>query len=506
MAAPLILLKDGRQIVRIGNSQRGLPREIMIAHLLATIRVRSSNRWLAIALLVAPAMGVIYTAASWLRFYLTGSLILSPGLAMNWNSGIATIALAILGVCCLLAYRSVELGDLPRILKCSLLVHVFLLFAIPLQDTDFFVYLGYGTLVAHGLNPHRVGIAALGNTPLADLSPWGNMPSVYGPVATLVSAVGGFVGEWAHSPIWANGVTYKLLSGCLDLSCLFLAFAVARRAATASAGRGFAAFALNPLVAASLAAQGHNDVLIILSSLGFIWAVQRNRQFAATVVLTLGTMAKFVLGPPLALYLFLVGRQSLRRALLLGAISLALSCALIWPWWSNFHSLLLILWPVDQQQHTIYSAASIHWFIFKIQQRIHMPDRIIWSTFQAFSLLRWMIVLLLFSALTWRASTTSIFRVFEMVLVSIVATATWLMDWYFLWPLPFAIVETDQRWQRLILASTLIAALVPGPFRLVLIQPVVQLSMLCALFVWRAWNLEGVGLHVVLPAQTGRAT
>jgi len=96
--------------------------------------------------------------------------------------------------------------------------------------------------------------------------------------------------------------------------------------------------------------------------------------------------------------------------------------------------------------------------------------------------------------------------VFEMVLVSIVATATWLMDWYFLWPLPFAIVETDQRWQRLILASTLIAALVPGPFRLVLIQPVVQLSMLCALFVWRAWNLEGVGLHVVLPAQTGRAT
>jgi len=137
----------------------------------------SRSRWLRIALAVAPVTAFIYTAASWMRLYLTGSLELRPSVPLTWCSASGSLALAILGARCVIAYLTVEQGDIKRILKCSLLVHGCLLLAIPLQDSDFFVYLSHGTLVAHGLNPHVVGSAALGNSPIVALSPWRNTPS-----------------------------------------------------------------------------------------------------------------------------------------------------------------------------------------------------------------------------------------------------------------------------------------------------------------------------------------
>lgn len=233
------------------------------------------TRWLELSLAVAPITAVVCTAATWIRFYLTGSLELRPGPALSWTSGSASCALAVLGACCVVACFNVDKDDLSRILKCSLLIHGCLLLAIPLQDTDFYVYLGHGTLVANGFNPHVVGVVALGDSPFLALSPWKNTPSPYGPVATLVTAIGGVLGKWTHSPIWVNGATYKIVTGILDFWGLFVASAVARRAATTSAVRGFAVFALNPLFAWTVAAQAHNDGLIILSSVIFLWAFQR---------------------------------------------------------------------------------------------------------------------------------------------------------------------------------------------------------------------------------------
>ncbi len=290
-----------------------------------------------------------------------------------------------------------------------------------------------------------------------------------------------------------SGVTYKLLAGSLDLWSLFVASAVARRAATASAARGFAALALNPLLAWTVAAQAHNDGVIILCSLIFLWAVQRDRDVVATVALTLGTMTKFVLGPLLALYLLVVCRQSVRRALLLGALSAALSGALLWPWWPGIHSLLSFSQPVGLPVNTIHSAASIHWVMFRVQLKAHISDHAIWTTYQVWTRLGWGTVLVLFSVLAWRASKATLAHVFTIVLLSIIGTVVWLMNWYFLWPLPFAIVEADCRWQRLVIGTTIVATLASGPGRLLLIQPPVQLAVVVALLGWRAWNLEQAG-------------
>jgi len=461
------------------------------------MELNSRTRSLGIALAVAPVTAVVCTAASWIRLYLTGTLELQPGPAMTWMSGSASAALAVLGACCIVAYRNVEKDDLDRVLKCSLVIHGCLLLAIPLQDADFFVYLGHGALVAHGFNPHLVGAAALGNSPFMTLSPWKDTPSPYGPVATFITAIGGVLGKWTNSPIWVSGVAYKLIAGSLDLWSLFVASAVARNAATTGAARGFAAFALNPLLAWAVAAQAHNDGLIILSSLMFLWALQRDRDVVAAVALTLGTMTKFVLGPLLALYLLIVCLHSMRRALLLAALSAALCCALLWPWWPGIHALLSFSQPVGLPVNTIHSAASIHWVIFKLQQKAHISDHTMWRTYQLWTQLGWGSVLALFLVLTWRASRDTLAHVFAIVLLSIIATVAWLMNWYFLWPLPFAIVEAGRRWQRLVLGTTVVAALASGPGRLVLIQPPVQLVVVVALLGWRAWSLDRAGTQTV---------
>lgn len=450
----------------------------------------SRARWGGIALAVAPATAVVCTAASWIRYYLTGSLELRPGHAMTLTSGIASVALAVLGACCLVAYRNMELEDLGRVLKCGLLVHGILLLAIPLQDTDFFVYLGHGALVAHGLNPHLVGVAALGDSPLVPLSPWEHTPSPYGPVATIITAIGGLLGKWANSPVWVSGVTYKLLAGSLDLWGLFVASLIARRAATVSAARGFAAFALNPLLAWAVAAQAHNDGLIVLASLTFLWALQRDRDVLATLALTLGTMTKFVLGPLLAVYLFVVWRSSIRRAISLGALSAVVSALLMWPWWPGLHSLLSYSQPVGLPADTIHSAASIHWVVFRMQRWADVSEQAIWVTYRMWTSVGWGLVLVLFSVLAWRASKKTLAHVFTMVLLSIIGTVVWLMNWYFLWPLPFAIVEKDQRWQRFVLGTTVVAILASGPGRFFMIQPPVQLAVVIALLGWRAWIVE----------------
>src|ERR1700739_1865219 len=453
------------------------------------VELDSRARWSKVALAVAPATAIVCTAVSWIRLYLTGSLELRPSSALSWTSGIASAALGILGACCLVVYCNVEKDSIRRVFKCGLLIHVFLLLAIPLQDSDFFVYLGHGALVAHGFNPHVVGSVALGDSPLIALSPWKNTPSPYGPVATIFTAVGGVLGKWTHSPIWVNGATYKLLAGGMDLWSLFIAFAIARRAASASAARGFAAFALNPLLAWAVAAQCHNDGLIILCSLIFLWAEQRDRKVVATVALTLGTMTKFVLAPLLAVYLVVVSRGSMRRALSLGVLSAALCGALFWPWWPGIHTLLSYSQPHGLPADTIHSAASIHWVIYKVQLRAQLSDHAIWTTYQVWTWLGWGIVLAMFSALGLRASKTTLAHVFTTMFLTVVATTVWLMNWYFLWPLPFAIVETDHRWQRLVLGSTLVATLASGPGHLVLVQPLVQFAVIVALLGRRAWNI-----------------
>lgn len=453
----------------------------------------SRSRWLRIALAVAPFTAFIYTAASWTRFYLTGNLELRPSVPLTWCSGSGSLALAILGSCCVIAYLTVEQGDIKRILKCSLLVHGCLLLAIPLQDSDFFVYLSHGTLVAHGLNPHVVGSAVLGNSPIVALSPWRNTPSPYGPVATLITAAGGFVGEKTHSPVWVNGAAYKIIAGLLDIWGLLLAAAVTRRADMGTSTQGFAAFALNPLLAWAVAAQGHNEGLLVLFSLIFLWAMQRQYDVVATVALTLGTMTKFVFGPLVAVYLLVTGRASMKRALLLGALCAALSVILFWPWWPGLQTLLSFSQPKGLPADTIHSAASMHWVIFRLQSHLGMSEKTMQTTYHLFSGVGKICAGMLFLVLAPRASIKTLPHVFVIVLLSLIATSVWLMNWYFLWPLPFAIVETDRRWQRMVLATTVLAVLASGPGKSVLIQPPVQFAVVVAILAWRAWNIDQAG-------------
>src|SRR5437016_4611045 len=143
---------------------------------------RRSNRrhWISsgsqrIWLRLAPGAGLRCTLATWLHFWLSGGLRLQEyprSSALTQSSLLAAAGLVLLGLSCYALYRTAEATQLKLVLTSALVLHVCLLFALPLYSTDMFTYLLYGEMAARGLDVHTLGPSALGDSTLVALTTW----------------------------------------------------------------------------------------------------------------------------------------------------------------------------------------------------------------------------------------------------------------------------------------------------------------------------------------------
>jgi hypothetical protein len=192
-------------------------------------------------------------------------------------------------------------------------------------SSDVYAYAAYGNALLHGRDPY-VAVARSFHDAFADAARWQwggvSFPAcIYGPAFVAFAALAVLLGGGKlGATLWVLRIATSLgFLGSIVLLNAALAGSARRRLAVA-------AFALNP-VALWSAAEGHNDVLVLLSVFaGFLW-LRRGRSGLAGFALGLAPLIKIIgaIAGPVALVFLLVRRAAWTRRF---AIGLLLGCAL----------------------------------------------------------------------------------------------------------------------------------------------------------------------------------
>jgi hypothetical protein len=212
---------------------------------------------------------------------------------------------------------------LPRVLVIGgSLAAGLLAFLPPSGSGDHLNYAAYGRMVTLGLDPYTHGAHTLPGDPIADAveAPWREEPSVYGPVATAVQALAG----------WIGGDSLRLTIFVLALvnAAAFIATGLLidrfTRDDPARRTRAALLWTANPLLLYQLVAGMHVDTLVIACMVAALLA--RGRPVAGGALLGLGVALKLnaglvALGPAWEL------RRRPARLALTAGVALAVAAA-----------------------------------------------------------------------------------------------------------------------------------------------------------------------------------
>jgi hypothetical protein len=388
--------------------------------------------------------------ATWLRYAFERTFVLDTGTAAYVGAALVVGAgLALAGVC---AWRLGRLAGAPtpHLLGWAGLVHACALPAAALTSRDLFSNLAYGALQLAGKNPYLDGPSANGPGPLLALvTPrWAGSPSAYGPVTSLVSRAAAWAGAALGAPVWGAAIAFKLAMLACALATLLVAYAHVRGDRDEGASR-FALVAFTPLLAWEVSAQAHNDGLLVLALMVFVWAAHRDHDALAVLALTAGTFAKTAAAPLLALYLVLAARRSRPRAALLALGAAAVALLLVAPYWRGAATLRgpgdSLGGDVDRHAHSVADLLCL--VLGPLSSRAAGAAYLAcWAGSIA------LCVALVVRA-AWRA--TSVERVLHDGLVLFLAyclTTPWFQPWYATWLLPLAVAERDGRLRRVVAA------------------------------------------------------
>jgi alpha-1,6-mannosyltransferase len=303
------------------------------------------------------------------------------------------------------------------------------LFALtpPLLSTDVFNYVMYGRMGAlHGLDPYAVSPARLVHDPLYHYIAWRHTRSAYGPLFTLASYPIARLGP--AGALW----TFKALAAAANAGCAALVWTIARRLGR-SPRRALAVFALNPLLLVWTVGGGHNDLLMLLGLLGAIALVLSSREALGGAALVAGVAIKASAG--LAAPFILLGARRRWRALagMAGAAVVVVTVTLaFFP--SHGLGLLLVL-RHDEHLVAFDGIPRELSHLFGLRGETAVVRAAMTGAFLvalAFQLVRsarggdWI------AGLGW-------------AFVALIATSSWYLAWYTIWPLALAAVTRDRR-------------------------------------------------------------
>ncbi len=193
---------------------------------------------------------------------------------------------------------------------------------------DIFNYVIYGRVLAvHGTDPYHFANlpARYPEDPFHSFVEWREVPSVYGPLWTLLSAALAWVGG---ERVGLTILLFRLFSALVVVATAALIWRVLRERRPELAALGTAAWAWSPLVVVEGGASGHNDVLLALCLVLALASLVRARPVVGLLGLAAALLVKYsavVLGP---LYLVTMLRRAdgprERLAILAGLAAAAL--------------------------------------------------------------------------------------------------------------------------------------------------------------------------------------
>jgi Glycosyltransferase family 87 len=234
-----------------------------------------------------------------------------------------------------LALRACRRGvtpSVPVLLGGAAILYLVLIPSPALQSQDVYQYLLYGKTAAGGGNPYVT-------VPVADpwnaFALWDGVPSVYGPVWTLVTA--GVVRVTGGS-VTAAFLVLKVITGAMAVVTTLALVPAVRGGRGPRGGAPFAvlAFAYNPMVLSAVGLGAHADVAVAAGVVGAVVAGRRDRDGVATLLLVGATLVKAYAGLILVVWLVaLVWRRGVLPAMGHAVAALAAAVAAYAPFWEG---------------------------------------------------------------------------------------------------------------------------------------------------------------------------
>ncbi len=396
---------------------------------------------------------VLAAGGTWLRFGLERTLLIDTHtLPFVAASAVAGAGLILAGVASLRLGRSA--GRLSwRSLWCwTLAVHGVALASLALTSKDVFMNLAFGAQKRAGLSPYAHAPVALGDAPLLKLvaPEWAKDRTPYGPLFHPFAALADGLGTAIGPPIWGPFFTLKALLLAALLAALALGARHLRRARPAEAAETFAVLALGPVLAWEVTAQGHNDGLLFLVLVAFLVAASAGREALAVLSLAAGVGIKYSIAPLLGLYLVLVARRSLVRAVGLTVLAALVMAGAIAPEWGSITMRSVPLLGGDVGGGAILHAHSLADLVCLSLEALALPT----ASLVAYRILSGGSAVLCAAVLlvtAWRARTfEQMARGYLVFLFTLYLTVPWFQPWYVTWALPFLVVEPDPRWRRFV--------------------------------------------------------
>jgi hypothetical protein len=320
-------------------------------------------------------------------------------------------------------------------------LNLILLLGPPTQLTDMFNYLGYAHLGGlHHLDPYTHPISAETYDPVFQLSSWHDLKSPYGELFTMLSYPLGLIG--LATAYWI----VKVVTVALSLGFVWLIERCAVRL-DADPRRAVAFVALNPIFIVYAVGGFHNDFFMLVPMMGALLLVLSGRDRAAGACLMAAIAVKFtavILGPFLLVALATWPRR--RRFVEGGAIAFvpiaAASLAL-------FGTSL----PNLSQQSTLltnFSAPNLVGLIFGVggsKAVLHIATVLLLAVI-AYLLVRrrerWL------EGAGWST-------------VALILSLSWVVPWYVVWMLPFAVLGRSAGLRRAAVLLTVYMLLTFAP-------------------------------------------
>lgn len=314
--------------------------------------------------------------------------------------------------------------------------HLILLLGPPLISQDVFGYLAFARMGAlHGLDPYAAVAAQAPHDPILPFIGWPGRHSPYGPLFTLLS--------YGAAPLGLGGGIWALKALAVASSLGAVALLARAAAAAGRSARTAAAFlGLNPVLLELAVGGAHNDTLVILLvAAALLLTAGAARYRAATAPLAAAVGVKITGGLALP-FLMLAPRHASerRRVALAAALSLA-AVALLGAILFGSH-MLGFFNEIGAQQRQV----AVHSIPAETARLLGLPGAGLHSMPSWWRRLFQVAFVAVLMLALWRTARGADWRsAAGWTTVALVVCTGWLLPWYAIWPLPFAVLAPDRR-------------------------------------------------------------
>jgi alpha-1,6-mannosyltransferase len=204
---------------------------------------------------------------------------------------VATVAAVLLVAMLHRCRRALDASIVRLLLRWSFTFAAVSLFAVPIFTQDFWLSAVWGRMVAAGLNPYH----QLFTSDMMAGLPLDHFPMLmsYGPAWAILSAA---VMAIAGNSALATAILFKAILGAAWIGAVLLVEKITEPRPVLERCLAIAVIGWMPLGLLQTVAEGHNDIVMAVLALLWLWLLMRGR-WSAPVALVVSAMAKYVTAP-----------------------------------------------------------------------------------------------------------------------------------------------------------------------------------------------------------------